>query len=349
MTSRVQDWGQISLDSKLSTTPIPKSLRRAIIESIFDTSLTEHNFEAANGFHSYFYDWYEDQVQAAACHTSIMTYGELLNILSHIRLDQSRENLLDKLLQDQPLAEKERLDASINLAAKLWMTVSIGHVKQALPSGSVILWEKGRLSETVYTTLWPQPQLSEKIKLPRTFTAANLERIAGLEIGWTSNLADHLCLKDDDKRVMLYHQVSFLELHQKNQTAAFPPHLIEETLSTLGLLIPTTDKRSRTWFHQKQRTLNLDPKAGSYGPLPTSARQIEHFHFWRDRLIILKQTFDEVEPHTLSLWWNDDRKKVQWYTFWVAALVLVLTVVFGLVQCAAGVVQAWASMKSLQS
>ena len=48
-------------------------------------------------------------------------------------------------------------------------------------------------------------------------------------------------------------------------------------------------------------------------------------------------------------WWYDDRKKVQWYTFWVAFLVLVLTVFFGIIQSAAAIVQAWAQVKALSS
>ena len=63
--------------------------------------------------------------------------------------------------------------------------------------------------------------------------------------------------------------------------------------------------------------------------------------------MVLKQAFDVSEPHKLSLWWHDDRKKVQWYTFWIAALVLILTIVFGLIQSAAAVVQAWVLVKAL--
>lgn len=62
---------------------------------------------------------------------------------------------------------------------------------------------------------------------------------------------------------------------------------------------------------------------------------------------MLKQIFDDSEPHTLTHWWYDDRKRVQWYTFWIAALVLVLTIVFGLIQSTAAIVQAWASVKAL--
>ena len=123
--------------------------------------------------------------------------------------------------------------------------------------------------------------------------------------------------------------------------------LIDETLRTLALLIPSNDSSSRKWFRKTQKSLCLDTRAGSYGPLNASARQIDKFHYWRDRLVVLKQAFDDSEPKTLASWWYDDRKKVQWYTFWIAALVLLLTIVFGLIQSASGVVQAWAAVKAL--
>ena len=131
-------------------------------------------------------------------------------------------------------------------------------------------------------------------------------------------------------------------------SSILPPDLVEETARTLALLIPA-DKKMKIWFSQKQKALGLDPKAGAYGPLNATARQTEQFNYWRDRLIILKQTFDEAEPHTLSLWWYDDRKKVQWYNFWVAALILLLTIVFGLIQSVAGIVQAWAAVRNTPS
>lgn len=132
-----------------------------------------------------------------------------------------------------------------------------------------------------------------------------------------------------------------------SSSTKLPQDLVDETLRTLGLLIPSSDTRSRKWFRKKQEDLHLDPKAGTYGSFNATARQIDKFRYWRDRLVVLKQAFDVSEPHKLSLWWHDDRKKVQWYTFWIAALVLVLTIVFGLIQSTAAVVQAWASVKAL--
>jgi hypothetical protein len=123
--------------------------------------------------------------------------------------------------------------------------------------------------------------------------------------------------------------------------------LIDETLRTLALLLPSSDPRSSKWFQEKQRRLRLDPRAGHCGHLNSEGRQINNFKYWRDRLVILKQAFDDSEPRTVSQWWYDDRKRVQWYTFWVAALVLILTVVFGFIQTASGIIQAWASVQGM--
>jgi hypothetical protein len=66
-----------------------------------------------------------------------------------------------------------------------------------------------------------------------------------------------------------------------------------------------------------------------------------NFTFWHDRLVILKQVFDETRPSTLSQWWSDRCNGVQWYAFWVAILVLALTIVFGFVQCVEGALQVY--------
>ncbi|MCJ1230129.1 hypothetical protein MMC12_006800 [Toensbergia leucococca] len=154
---------------------------------------------------------------------------------------------------------------------------------------------------------------------------------------------------DDDTTVHLFHQASFLRLHQEGKSNLFAAELIDETLRTLALLLPSTDANSKKWYKQKQRKLKLDSAAAACGHLEASKRQIEHFKYWRDRLVILKQTFDESDPHTISQWWYDNRKRVQWWTFWVAALVLLLTIIFGLIQSATGIIQAWIALRVVDS
>jgi hypothetical protein len=85
------------------------------------------------------------------------------------------------------------------------------------------------------------------------------------------------------------------------------------------------------------------------GNLNAENRQIENFKYWHDRLVILKEVYDEARPNTLSQFWYDKRNGPQWYTFWVALWVLILTILalaLGLVQCVEGALQVYAAFKS---
>jgi hypothetical protein len=123
---------------------------------------------------------------------------------------------------------------------------------------------------------------------------------------------------------------------------------VDETLRTLALLIPSNDPKSSKWFRQ-QRRIQLDARAATCGHLNSIDRHTGSFKYWKDRIILLKEAFDESEPRSVGHWWRDDRKKVQWWTFWIAAFVLLLTIIFGLIQSVTGVISAWAAMKSMQN
>jgi hypothetical protein len=56
---------------------------------------------------------------------------------------------------------------------------------------------------------------------------------------------------------------------------------------------------------------------------------------------LLKQTYDDSTPTNLAQWWLDRRNGPQWYTFWVAILVLVITTFLGLVQCVESAIQVY--------
>jgi len=70
---------------------------------------------------------------------------------------------------------------------------------------------------------------------------------------------------------------------------------------------------------------------------------MEKFKYWRDRLVILKEVFDEAEPKSLRQWWYGKQKRVQWYNFWLAVLVLVLGTIFAVIQSIQGALQVYKS------
>lgn len=121
----------------------------------------------------------------------------------------------------------------------------------------------------------------------------------------------------------------------------YPDGLKEETLRTLSLIFPQHDAQTLRWFKGYADSSRIDKTLLRCDPLRLDDRQIERFHFWHDRLIILKQAFDESRPATISQWWHDRRNGVQWYTFWVAGAVLFLTIFFGIVQSVEGALQVY--------
>lgn len=124
-----------------------------------------------------------------------------------------------------------------------------------------------------------------------------------------------------------------------------PPSLIQETLDTLALLFPSNDPRTQAWYNQISTQLAFDSQILNCGYLKTDDRQIEKFTHWHDQLVVLKQVFDEATPRTMSQWWHDRRNGVQWYTFWVAIVVLSLTLTFGLIQSIEGALQVYGTFR----
>lgn len=247
---------------------------------------------------------------------------------------------LSLLLNDSNDSD-ELLEDGLDLAARVWLMLFVGEYRQIIgPAQRQIVWnENDSLRGLLEREFSNHAEASDNVKLERLFTARNMERIAGLEIIWTSNLADHLRLFDDDTRVAIFHQACFLK-HMQSQDI-FPEGFIEETLRTLALIFPEGDKDCWRWFEIKKSKNNLDPEARKCGNPSSEERQIHKFRYWHDRLIILKQAFDEKEPATIYQWWHDRRRRVQWYTFWVAVVVIGLTIFFGFVQCVEGALQVY--------
>ena len=238
----------------------------------------------------------------------------------------------------------------VDVAVHLWLMLSIGRFPGDISYDEPILWDLGESQDALLKRHFSSKHQSDDfVKLPQTFTAAHLEQIAGIEVVWTNNLADHLLLKDDDTKLMLFHQVSILQLHLGCAVSTLPKTLVNETIRSISLLVPPILGDPNPWFQQQRQKSLVDSSAGVCDRLNSSERQIDKFLYWRDRLVLLKRTFDDAEPRNISQLWFDDRKKTQWFTFWVAVLVFVMTVFFGVIQSVAGIVQAWASVQSLKS
>lgn len=289
-----------------------------------------------------------------------VTHWHLVEIIALLKDHGStREEIAATVMQNPVIAHSESLARTlVDLAAGLWLMLLISKYPGDISYDEPIIWrdneklgeEQHELNEGFINKNFSYRYNStDLVKLPQAFTAAHLEQIGGIKVEWTSNLADHLLLKDDDTKLMLFHQVSILQLHKKSPTTLLPKVLVEETIRSISLLIPPVLGEPNPWFQQQRKKWLIDAQAGVCHRLNSSERQIEKFVYWRERLVLLKRTFDDAEPRNISQLWWDDRKKTQWFTFWVAVLVFIMTVFFGVVQSVAGIVQAWASVQSLKA
>jgi hypothetical protein len=122
------------------------------------------------------------------------------------------------------------------------------------------------------------------------------------------------------------------------ESPIIPRELIAETRETLALLLPK-DRDTRKWFGEKQRKKHLDPGAIACDRLKKEGYSIDHYRFWRTRLEDLKYAYDNHQPRNPLQVWRDRRQVVQWWTFWIAFVVFLMTIIFGVIQSTTGIKQ----------
>ena len=244
---------------------------------------------------------------------------------------------------------------SIFLAVRLWLMLNVGSsaILTLFPGRSSPEWTDDQSLDNFIDSCFPAsdwgPRLSQ---WPFSLNIYNLERVGGFEIVWTDHLADHLYLNEDLGTISIYHHVQVLRgvLQAKSPNQALPDRLILETIQTLALIVPRANRDCKKWFEKASSKYVdvIDRGAGDVEMLHW-ARSPEKYKYWGQRLITIKMAYDASEPKNLGQWWHDRRRRVEWYTFWVAVLVVFLTIVFGLIQSITGVMQVYYASHSGQS
>ncbi|KAH6642297.1 hypothetical protein C7974DRAFT_302775 [Boeremia exigua] len=339
----------MSLTTSLLEPPCPKT-KSSIIDAFWKPSSIPGplvNPNISDVYWKFYHKECERALHDGGRHVLARTHQDLVDIATLIHEQQSREHIRQKLRQKLTRThdnEDELVNRAIDLTATLLLMVDCTNVEYGFSGNQQLEWKTDSLTQCLETYFGTKPELGhEGVKLPRIFNVGNLDRIAGIEIVPTANLLDHLRLVDDDTQLYVFHHAAFLK--RQANSALLPTGLVEETQRTLALLFPQSDPMVRKWHRQLSAESCVDDQLMFCGHLKTDDRQIEKFVFWHDRLVVLKQVFDEATPRNLSQWWYDRRNGVQWYTFWVAIVVLTLTLLFGFIQSVEGALQVYASFK----
>jgi len=127
-----------------------------------------------------------------------------------------------------------------------------------------------------------------------------------------------------------------------NHRSLIPVTVLSETILSLNLLFPHWDTLTDNFMLQQDQTFHLD------GPLDDSRPlNLSDFDHWRNRLLELHQIFHSP-PVGWTQIWADRRNLLQWFTFWIAIVILVLTIVFGIISSVTAIVQTYLAFESLR-
>lgn len=167
-----------------------------------------------------FFQFYGDQCKmvyhAFRGRIPLQSQQDVKTIASLLRQGLSRSELREILQTRNPdTYQIEVLDGAIDLVVRLMTMLDVGRFPATSFSGRhSITWDRGTLREFL-DDLFPGTvrRSHDGVKIEANFNVRQLDRIGGLSVMLTTNLADHLLLLPEKDAVLIYHHASFL-LHQ---------------------------------------------------------------------------------------------------------------------------------------
>jgi hypothetical protein len=102
-------------------------------------------------------------------------------------------------------------------------------------------------------------------------------------------------------------------------------------------------------FQNGKRNRRLEKRGPSdlEAGIETSAPPLElaKYPIWGSRLAEVQRVYDTARPGAFRQWWFDRRNKPEWATFWIAIVIFVLTVIFGLISSVTAIMQVYAAFR----
>lgn len=202
--------------------PLSPRSKRQILHLIFDLDLNQPVLDVAENNHTYFC-YYQRCVEKSRVSSVMKSHFQLAKLVALLKTPgetrSSIENYLEgKLHEDESIDHEDIIGDALNLAMRILLMLPTGCFlatgRSITLSGETKLsWSDVTIHDFIKQEFPIQRSITVPVKLEKGFNAMNLERIAGVEVRWTSNLADHLRMRDDDKTLEIFHCATFLQLH----------------------------------------------------------------------------------------------------------------------------------------
>lgn len=318
--------------------PLQAQEKEYILTHVWERSVADIANEAKK-FHHYF-KRYDDISSRPPTFFPDLSHKTIAGLAKTILLEskgQCLKHLADLCRPGSP--GQDDLDRGLEFVTNLFFCLG--------PSVVGPDWKPDQLLKDRLATVFPQSKLDERCRFPRSFNICTIATITDINISWTGYLDSHLDLSPNWGDVRVFHCVTTLGLFRESAAAQkfFPLGLVEETIKSLCLMCPGEDIQVNKWLQKERPACRDKPEldAGlcslheSRYKLGIAGRRVELFDFWRDRIFLIKEVFDERKPRKFIHFWRDYRRPTEWWAFWIALTAFVLS----LVACIEGAMQVY--------
>lgn len=202
-------------------------LKREIIHRLWHQSKTVIELSDYAEYFDYHWQSCQNMRLGALSKADILaarTHGEILNIIDALWSFQDSEFQVTRVTLRTVLKQKhfqedsdERINVSIHLALRLWLTLNIRDSSPASTNRGVV-WNDVSYLSTFVSEQFQGPTSDEpraKVSLGSDMTAVQLRKINGIAIEWISNIRDHLYYNNDRRILKVYNLEHVLQAHSR--------------------------------------------------------------------------------------------------------------------------------------
>jgi hypothetical protein len=237
----------------------------------------------------------------------------------------------------------------MDLTARLWLTLHLRSsdfpIGPTLSDVKAINWPDHMSLTSLIEHCFPLATCLPSVRETRidpAFTITTLQKICRIKIRWTGNLRDHLSYDRSTETLYIFPHKICLISHLGSSNNVFPRDLLLETIRTLDLLFPFGDEGTQRYLDGKNQTFYR-----TYSQDMPRSTDMGEFRYWRKQLMELDEVFHQAPKGMLQLWY-DRRNPMQWWTFWLAAMIAILTILFGIISSYTGLKQTALAEKAYQ-
>lgn len=146
------------------------------------------------------------------------THQDIIELVDQLKAPGSRDTLLGTLRRKyatrDPPVQDEVFERTIDLAARVASMHELGRWRFCSPGRSYLDWNKGTVRECI-SSFYDASRSSDTGSVDSMFDIVALEQLAGIQVVWTDNLAEHLRLGDSGRtgvtELSIFHHATWLK------------------------------------------------------------------------------------------------------------------------------------------